>query len=129
MIYDERKCYSLRAIEAATGISKSTVANMRRALTSGLDDDPRELSWREVKRRTRPEVAQDEDWQEKQARAFAARLRKHFGDKPDVLPEVFLDAIAYTYPRLLSWIFERVATEHRDAVLELAETMAEEDDF
>jgi hypothetical protein len=130
VIYDEeRKSYSLRAIEAATGISKSTVANMRKALTSALDwGDPRELSWHEVKRGTRPEVEPD-DWKEKQARAFAARLRKHFGDKPDVLPEVFLNAIEYTYPRLLSWIIERVATEHRDEVLEVAEALAEEGDF
>lgn len=129
VIYDEkRERYSLRAIEAATGISKSTVANMRKALTSEVDSDPREHSWREVKRKMRPEVKHDDDWKEKQKRAFAARLRKHFGDKPDVLPEVFLDAIEYTYPRLLALIFELVATEHRDAVLELAETMAEEED-
>ena len=129
VIYDEkRKRYSLRAIEAATGVSKSTVANMRTALTTEVDGDPREHSWREVKRKLRPEVKHDDDWQEKQMRVFAARLRKHFGDKPDVLPEVFLNAIEYTYPRLLSLVFELVAREHRDAVLELAETMAEEED-
>jgi hypothetical protein len=120
---EHRKCYTYREIKDAAGVSVGTVGNMANVLTATLDFDPREYTWREVKRKQRGEVEYDEQWQEKQTRAFAERLRKIFGEKPNLQPELFLNAIEYAYPRVHSQILEWVARERRDELDELDERL------
>lgn len=130
VLYEQgRECYSLRALEAATTISKSTIQNMRKVLATELDFESRELSWAEVKRKQRQDVEYDEHWKAKLSHAFAVRLRKHFSDKPNLHPEIWLHALEEAFPRLHSHILEVVARERRDELLDIAEFIAAEEDF
>lgn len=126
---EHAKCYSLRHIAEKTGIGKSTVGTMRHILTDQLDFDPREFPWRDVKRRLRGEVSYDEDWEEKWARAFAERLRKHFGEKPNLHPHVFLEAIELAYPRAFSEMLDALARERHDDLVEIGQVQLDAGDF
>ncbi len=98
--YDEHgKQYSVRGIADDAGIGHSTVANMRAALTEPLGFDPRGRTWAEVLSGRRGETEYSEGWEDKLSQAWAVRLRKTFGDKPDKQQEIFVWALQRAYPR------------------------------
>jgi hypothetical protein len=125
---DGRNRYSVRVMEAATTISKSTIQNMRSALNA-LDAESRNLPGSEVKLLKRPVPEYDETWKDKLAHSLAVRLLKHFSDKPNLHPEVWLQAYEEAFPRLHGEILDVVAREHLDELRDMAEEIAAAEDF
>lgn len=103
VLFDEnRGNYSLRDIEDATGTCKSTVGNMRKVLekAEAFVFNPREESWKGVKRRRREKRDHDPEWANERAKGWASQLREQLGDKPNDTPQCFFDALEIGYPQL-----------------------------
>jgi len=110
----EDPALSKAKIARAAGVSGRTVASMRERLKemkdSYPDTDPKGLTWREVKEgKVMP--AKGDDWKEKQAKAWAKKLRRVFAKKPAEMPDVFLLAIQFYSNRLYSRMSEQFELE------------------
>lgn len=119
---EEGEFYSLRDVASKAGISKSTVGNMRQALEDAeLNFDPREYSWKNVKRKRRGEREINEEWMDDIARAWTGRLRKAFGDKPNDMPTLFYRALEQAYPQIVPTCMPLDWAEESGAIEELEE--------
>lgn len=102
-------------IASATGVSERTVSNMRKIVSelSIVDPgdwdprvDPLEITWAEAKGRTMGEQPVDDAWIERQARDWAQRLGRTFGDKLARNPEMALMALSFYSENLPSRLVE-----------------------
>jgi hypothetical protein len=95
---DSDKPMSKAQIAAATRVADGTVANMRKArgelLAIGMKPDGIvDMTWEEVKRGAVKERPKNEEWEEKQAREWARRMGKAFGNKLARQPSIFARAV------------------------------------
>lgn len=129
VVFDEgRGNYSLREIEEVTGAGKSTAGNMRKVLKNddNFSFEPRDRSWKEVKRDRRENRQPDPDWQEKRAKAWAHRIRKQLGDKPNKTPQALFEALEIGYPQVFPQAIPRHWAEDSGLINEFR---TELDDF
>ncbi|HEX5439171.1 MAG TPA: ParB/RepB/Spo0J family partition protein [Gemmatimonadaceae bacterium] len=131
VLYDgARGVYTLRDIATKTGVSKSTVDNMKTYLQespAGSANDPRGGTWADAKGARRDELEYDERWEERLVSDWADRLKDTFGDKPMKMPVTFIEALRRAYPRAWDALLDEVAEGYKDDVQRRAEEMAESD--
>lgn len=130
VLFDEKRGnYSLRHIEKVTGASKSTAGNMRQVLEreEEFDFKPRQRTWKEVKRERREERDVDPDWKEKRAKAWAHRIRKQLGDKPNDTPQCLFDALRIAYDQIFPQQIPRRMLEESGVLAEILEEREEHD--
>lgn len=128
VLFDERRGnYSLRYIERATGAGKSTAGNMRNILRNDdeLSFDPRNRTWKEVKRGMQEERDTDPEWKENRTKAWAQRIRSQLGDKPNDTPQCIFEALELGYPQLFPQAIPRCWFEDSGLSNELREEIEE----
>lgn len=128
--FDEGKGrYSLRKIGRCSGAGKSTVANMRKVLAkdNALSFDPRERSWKEVKKQRRGDREVEEDWMDKRIKKWSRLIRKALGDKPNESPTFLFNALEEAYPQVFPQAIPREWAEDAGIIDEILD--AEHDDF
>jgi hypothetical protein len=102
---EDRRCYSTREVEKATGVSKSTVQNMTRT----LKDHPvgtskagmlRSRSWADWKAFNQGKRDINTKWRDALKEKWRKRLHTAFGKKPVQVPDVMAEAIDELWPRV-----------------------------
>lgn len=92
-------------IVRTAGVAEGSVARMRRirkTLKEKGEENIAELSWKDALAAASGEVRTfDDDWMERQAKEWAGRLLRTFGDSPQGQPEVFAMALQFYSPGLL----------------------------
>ncbi len=108
VLFDEgRSQYTVRDIAASSGISKSTVARMRKILREDFPAfDPRKSSWREVLEYLNRDRVIDDTWEAKLVHDWARRAIKTFGPKAGQQPDILLKALGLAYPDAIASWFE-----------------------
>lgn len=130
--FDEtRGNYSLRGIATNVGCGKSTVGNMRKVLETGagLDDDPRDLTWKEVKRGRRKNREHDPDWKEKIVDRWSKDIRRALGGDPNEMPNLLFRALEESYPRIFPQSIPRGWAEDAGITDELLNEAVEDFEF
>lgn len=128
---EERGNYSLRNVAEATGVGKSTVGNMRKILESadGLERDPRDLTWKEVKRGRRENRDHDPDWRDKIVNRWRSDIRRALGDDPNQMPDLLFTALREGYPQIFPQMIPRKWAEEAGIVDELRVEAVEDFEF
>jgi nucleotide-binding universal stress UspA family protein len=101
------KNLSKRQIATVCKISVPTVSRMRKRLQEIREAYPEDwqeevttMTWQEAQKFGKEKLLYNEDWEDAQAKEWAKRLAKAFGNKPVGQPEVFWRAVEAYSPTL-----------------------------
>lgn len=110
--------FSKREIAKVCAVATSTVGRMRAKLEEIKAEYPETwseeidgLTWREVQ--SLDDIREyDDGWQEQQAKEWAKRLAKTFGNKPATQPQLFARALELYSPHLMEGLTEWLSRDH-----------------
>lgn len=123
---ERRSCYSLREIAAATGISKSTVGNMTRALAENNPRGLRFMPWWRVKEARRGDTGWTPEKADAETRKLSERQRETFADLGNKSPRLMLDATLLSWPHMEPLIREWARTRDEEETKEEPQESAQE---